>query len=122
MNPDASTRRVFKILTADQWAHALEQGEFTGSSDDMRDGFIHLSAADQVEGTAARHFRGQPDLVLVAFECGRLGTTLRWEPSRGGALFPHLYGPLPVSAALWHIPLPLGSDGFPLVPGDLATC
>jgi uncharacterized protein (DUF952 family) len=119
----STTGQVFKIMTAAQWAQAVDDGAFIDSSDDARDGFIHLSTAEQVSGTLERHFRGQADLVLVAFAASDLdATALRWEPSRGGALFPHLYGPLPASAALWHTPLPLGPDDVPRIPGDLATC
>jgi uncharacterized protein (DUF952 family) len=114
--------RVFKILSADEWTEAKQSGTFTGSRDDRRDGFIHLSTAVQVAGTAARHFAGQHGLVLVAFDAARLGPALKWEPSRGGALFPHLYAPLPIDAVLWTRDMKLGPDGIPTVPGDLEQC
>ncbi len=85
---------VFKILTADQWSAMRALGRFDGSPADLADGFIHLSAADQVAGTAAKHFAGQEGLMLLTVDTDRLGSALRWEPSRGGALFPHLYAPL----------------------------
>lgn len=109
-------RIVFKILPADDWAQARASGAFAGSADDLRDGFIHLSTAAQLAGTAARHFAGRPDLVLVAFAVAALGSDLAWEPSRGGALFPHLYAPLPAALALWQAPLVLGPDGVPIIP------
>jgi uncharacterized protein (DUF952 family) len=107
-------RFLFKILTAAEWASAVEAGSFSGSAADRRDGFIHLSAAHQVAGTAARHFGGQKDLVLAAFPEDRLAG-LKWEPSRGGELFPHVYGGVPVSAAAFVKPLPLieGAHRFP---------
>ena len=85
--------------------------QFTGAPADVADGFIHFSTADQVEETAARHFALQQGLSLVAVSAIDLGDALRWEPSRGGALFPHLYSPLPMQAVLWVRPLPLGADG-----------
>ena len=110
---------VYKICARAAWEEACRTGAFAGSADDMRDGFIHLSARDQLAGTAAKHFRRQADLVLVAFEAERLGPKLVWEPSRGGDLFPHLHADLPTSAALWTQPLELGSDGLPVLPEDL---
>lgn len=110
---------IYKICSAAQWREAERSGAFAGAPVDLADGFIHLSTAAQVAETAARHFRGQPDLVLVAVPAGPLGPGLRFEPSRGGDLFPHLYGPLPCGAVLWVRPLPLGPDGSHVVPPDL---
>jgi uncharacterized protein (DUF952 family) len=89
---------IYKLLPAADWAEAVPAGAYHGSEVDHRDGFIHLSGADQVVETAARHFAGQCGLVLLAVDPDRLGPALRWEVSRGGARFPHLYGPLPVDA------------------------
>lgn len=105
--------RIYKIMSQDDWGSALAAGAYTGSAVDIADGFIHLSAADQAEETARRHFAGRGDLVLVAFEAEALGPGLRWEPSRGGALFPHLYGPLPTAASLEVRRLSLDPDGAP---------
>ena len=102
--------RVFKVLPAAEWDAACAQGRFDGAPVDLADGFIHLSAADQVAETLRRHFAGQDDLVLVAFDAAALGPALTWEPSRGGALFPHLYGPLPTAAGD-VAPIPLTADG-----------
>lgn len=87
---------IFKILSRTEWAAAQAIGRFDGSEVDRRDGYIHLSAADQWEETARKWFAGRDDLVLLAVDPSELD--VRWEPSRGGALFPHLYGPLPVAA------------------------
>jgi uncharacterized protein (DUF952 family) len=92
------TDRVFKLIDRPSWGAAEAAGTFTGSAVDVRDGFIHCSTAAQVGETAARHFAGQTDLLLVAIDAAALGDALRWEPSRGGDLFPHLYGALPLSA------------------------
>jgi uncharacterized protein (DUF952 family) len=97
--------QVFKICTAPEWAEALAEGCFSGSAADRADGFIHLSAAHQLRGTAERHFAGGDNLVLIAFAAESLAG-LKWEPSRGGDLFPHVYGSLPTSLALWARPLP----------------
>ena len=107
-------RYVFKITTAVEWASAAAAGSFTGSAADLRDGFIHLSAAHQMRETAARHFAGQEGLVLVAFPEDVL-QNLKWEPSRGGELFPHVHGAIPVAVASWVNPLPLvdGAHRFP---------
>ena len=77
----------------------------------MRDGFIHFSTAEQLAETAAKHFAGQTDLVLVAVDGDTLGALLKWEPSRGGALFPHLYAALPITAVRWSRPLPDETEG-----------
>jgi len=89
----------------------VREGIYRGSAVDRRDGFIHFSTAAQVRETAAKHFAGLPDLVLVSIDDTRLGADLRWEPSRGGALFPHLYAPLPADAATQVTPLPANPDG-----------
>ncbi len=107
---------VFKICSGADWAAAEKEGVFRGAPVDLRDGFIHLSTAGQVAETAGKHFAGQNNLVLVAVEADVLGKALRWEPSRGGALFPHLYAALPVAAVRWTRPLPLGPDGRHIVP------
>ena len=107
--------RVYKILPRTDWEAAAARGRFEGSADDARDGFVHLSAAGQAAETARRYFSGKTDLVIVAFEAEALGPALKWEPSRGGALFPHLYAPLPTAAAVEVRPLPLGADGAPEV-------
>ena len=107
---------IYKICRADEWRHAEEAGAFEGSAIDRKDRFIHFSTRDQVAETAARHFAGASDLVLVAATAAALGPALKWEPSRGGALFPHLYGVLTPDAVLWVKPLPLGSDGRHVFP------
>ena len=112
-------RFLFKIVTAAEWASAVEAGAFTGSAVDVRDGFIHLSAAHQVAETAARHFGGRDGLMLVAFPEDRLAG-LKWETSRGGDLFPHVYGEVPVSAAAWVKPLPL-VNGAHLFPSEITS-
>ncbi len=107
---------VFKILTPEQRAQWAREGVFSGAPIDQADGYIHFSAAHQVEETAAKHFKDAGDLVLVAVAADRLGASLRWEPSRGGDLFPHLYGPLSLDAVLWEAPMPRQTDGTHLFP------
>lgn len=112
---------VYKILRKDEWEAALRAGAYHGSADDQRDGFIHLSAAHQLQGTARKHFRDQSDLVLVSFRTNDLGQELRWETSRGNDLFPHLFAPLPAELAVEAHELPLGEDGVPVVPEIAAS-
>ena len=102
---------ILKICRAREWAEAERRRRYDGSAVDARDGFVHFSTPEQAPETAARYFAGQADLVLVAVDPDRLGRALAWEPSRGGALFPHLYGPLALDAVIWVRPLPLGPDG-----------
>lgn len=102
---------IYKIAPADLWAKAERSGRFAGAPVDLADGYIHFSTREQAEETAARHFNGQADLLLIAVDGDRLGADLKWEPSRGGALFPHLYADLPLSAVVWAKPLPLDSAG-----------
>jgi uncharacterized protein (DUF952 family) len=89
---------IYKILSATEWQAAQEAGVYQGSADDTRDGFIHFSTADQVDGTRAKYFAGRADLVLLEVDGASLGTALRYERARGDALFPHLYGVLPLSS------------------------
>lgn len=107
---------IYKIADEAAWHAAEAAGVFHGAPIDLADGFIHFSTAEQVRETAARHFAGQDGLVLAAIDAGRLGAALKYEASRGGALFPHLYAPLDLSAVAWVRPLPLGSDGIHLFP------
>jgi uncharacterized protein (DUF952 family) len=111
---------IYKISPAAPWRAARQAGLFTGAPVDLADGYIHFSTGAQARETAAKHFAGQADLLLIAVDAAALGEALRWEPSRGGALFPHLYGPLPMSAVLWEKPLPLGDGGVHLFPEDVA--
>ena len=120
MTSSTRTPTVYKILAEAEWQAAMRAGSYAGSADDARDGFIHFSTAEQLAGTAAKYFKGQPGLVLVALDAARLGPALKWEPSRGGALFPHLHAALDVAAATAVLPLPLGSDGVPRLPESLA--
>lgn len=105
--------RIYKLLAEADWSAALGAGVYEGSADDRRDGFIHFSTADQAGETARKYFSGRTDLLLVAFEAETLGGGLKWEPSRGGALFPHLYGPLRTDAAIDVRVVTLGPDGAP---------
>jgi len=102
---------IYKICPAPLWREAERSGVFRGSDADLRDGFIHLSTAAQVAETASKHFAGQSGLLLVHVDSARLGDALKWEPSRGGALFPHLYGELALIAVMRVEPLP-GNAGL----------
>lgn len=105
------TKLIYKIAPHALWQAAEANGVFVGAPIDLADGYIHFSTAEHVQETAARHFAGQDDLLLIAIEADRLGESLKYEVSRGGALFPHLYASLPLDTVLWIKPLPLGSDG-----------
>ena len=102
---------VYKICTEAELEEARAKGRFEGSADDRRDGFIHLSARDQLAGTLAKHFAGQTGLVLLTLDPASLGDGLKWEMSRGAALFPHLYAPLDLAVVLRVEKLPVGEDG-----------
>lgn len=102
---------IYKIVPQSLWREAEESGKFEGSLIDHQDGYIHFSTSEQVVETAAKHFASQQDLLLIAIDAEKLATALRYEPSRGGALFPHLYEPLDLKAVRWVKPLPLGKDG-----------
>lgn len=112
---------IYHMCRRPEWELAMESGVYPGSAQDRADGFIHFSTAAQLPESARRHRSGQPGLVLLTVDANALGAALRWEPSRGGALFPHLYGALPVSAVRSIDDLPLGSDGVPLVSIALAN-
>ena len=102
---------IYKIFRRPEWDAFRAAGETLGAPVDLADGYIHFSTAAQVAETAARHFAGADDLVLAAVEAAPLGAALKWEPSRGGDLFPHLYRRLRRSDLAWIAPLPLGRDG-----------
>ena len=112
----AGVPTVYKICPRALWQDAEREGVFRGAPVDMRDGFIHFSTAAQVAETAALHFAGADDLVLIAVNSNSLGPALVFEPSRGGNLFPHLYGELPLAAVDRVMPMPLGPDGRHLLP------
>jgi uncharacterized protein (DUF952 family) len=102
---------IYKIFRKTEWAELERAGETSGAPIDLADGFIHFSTAEHVAETASKHFSDAPDLWLAAVDETKLGGNLNWEPSRGGALFPHLYRLLLLSEILWCIPLPLGPNG-----------
>lgn len=102
---------AYKLVDRAEWAAARAAGAYAGSAVDLADGYIHLSDADQLAETARRHYAGRADLMLVTVDLPPLGDDLKWEASRGGALFPHLYAPLPVAAATGERPLSVDVDG-----------
>ncbi len=104
-------KTIYKICPNALWREAEAKGVFTGALIDLADGFIHFSTTSQAVETARRHFAGQGDLLLIAIDAEQLGAALKYEVSRGGDLFPHLYAPLELSAVRWVKPLPLGTDG-----------
>jgi uncharacterized protein (DUF952 family) len=110
------TGLIFHMCRKDEWDEARSRGAYAGSSQDRQDGFIHFSSAEQLPGSARKHRAGQPNIVLLAVDPALLGDALKWEPSRGGALFPHLYGELPISAVRWAKDLPSGPDGIHILP------
>lgn len=107
---------IYKICPASAWREAEKQGIYRGSADDLRDGFIHFSAPSQVAGTAKKHFSGQTGLLLIAVDADALGDALRWEPSRGDELFPHLYANLDPRTATAVLDMPLRPDGSHDIP------
>lgn len=110
---------IFKIVPEKLWREAEAAGAFNGAPVDLADGFIHFSTAAQARETAEKHFAGQGDLLLAAIDPEKLGEALRYEPSRGGALFPHLYAPLAFTAVAWVKPLPLGENGQHIFPDSI---
>jgi uncharacterized protein (DUF952 family) len=95
---------AYKIIDAAEWRKAVAEGAYAGSEVDLADGYIHLSTADQLSETARKHYAGREDLLLLTVDLAALGDTVVWEPSRGGALFPHIYGPLTVRAVSGAVP------------------
>lgn len=110
---------IYKLVGRTAWEEAEARGVFLGAPIDLADGYIHFSAAHQVRETAAKHFAGVPDLLLVSVDGDTLGDALKWEPSRGGDLFPHLYGPLPVHVAKKVASLERDADGRLVFAGDI---
>ena len=102
---------AYKVLTADQLAALERGGSFAGAPVDLKDGYIHLSTAGQLTETVDKHFAGQTDLYVAAVDLGSFGASLKWEPSRGGALFPHLYGPLLLETVIAYGPLERRENG-----------
>ena len=107
---------IYHMCPAEAWEAAVAAGRYDGTEGDRRDGFIHFSTEAQLPESARRHRAGQAGLLLIAVESARLGDRLRWEPARGGQLFPHLYGPLSPGEAVSVTPLPLGPDGNHIFP------
>ena len=133
-----NVKTVYKLITAAEWEAAWAEGVYRGSAQDQQDGFIHLSTAAQIAETARKHYSGVPDLVLLAIDTDMIeklnapeyegmagkqseGSPLRWEPSRCGDLFPHLYALLPSAAVQSATPAPLADDGTPIIPHDLPS-
>jgi uncharacterized protein (DUF952 family) len=122
MDPTASPPIIYTLVRGADWRAAELSGRYTGSADDARDGFLHFSTAAQLRATAAKHRRGEADLVLVEVDAARLGAALRWEAAAGGSrpgLFPHLYGVLPMAAVLSATRLTLRPDGLHDFPADI---
>jgi uncharacterized protein (DUF952 family) len=112
-------RLIYKIEASDIWVAAQRLQRYAGSSDDLRDGFIHFSTAKQARATAAKYFNSRPDLIVSAIETSKLGEALKWETSHGGALFPHLYAALDMTHVAWTKPLPLAADGVHAFPEEM---
>jgi uncharacterized protein (DUF952 family) len=113
------TALIYKILRRPEWTAAQKTGVFSGSPDDIRDGFIHFSAPHQVRGVCERHFAGECDLVLLVVNIDRLGAALKWEPSHKGEAYPHLYGLLPLALVMSMAEIRRGSDGRFALPPEI---
>ena len=115
---------IYKVCSKGVWEEIRQLISWNGSPDDLRDGFIHFSTASQLDGTIRKHYVGQTDLMLLAIDADTLGDALKWEPSRGGDLFPHLYGPLPISRIASAKDLTVSPDGTdpPINDYGSATC
>lgn len=107
---------IYHLARAEEWQAHGRAGRYVGGIQDQRDGFIHFSNKDQIAVSAAKHRAGEDGLLLLAVDADKLGDILKWEPSRGGALFPHLYGAVPPDAVVWALPLPLGANGLHVFP------
>ncbi|MEZ5792354.1 MAG: DUF952 domain-containing protein [Nitratireductor sp.] len=112
---------IFKIVTREEWSEAETAGVFAGAPIDIADGFIHFSTSAQVRETAAKHFGGRDNLLLVHVDASQLGDALRYEASRGGQLFPHLYAPMPLKSAIRVEPLPLDGEGNHVFPAEIGA-
>lgn len=110
---------IYKIVHRSLWRDAEAKGLFEGAPVDAADGYIHFSTALQVRETASRHFSGEENLLLVGVDPGKLGEALKWEPSRGGQLFPHLYGQLGMEAVVFVEPLPVDAAGYHVFPASI---
>lgn len=113
--------RIYKVVSSGLWAEAEQAGVFQGAPIDLQDGFIHFSSATQVVETVAKHFAGQRNLLLIEVDAARLGNALKWEVSRGGELFPHLYSDMPLDAVVSVTDLPLGSNGDHVFPAKFTS-
>ena len=111
---------IYKILRNAEWSELLTAGDTAGAPVDVADGFVHFSTAEQLPETLARHFAGERGLVVLALDADDLGETLKWEPSRGGALFPHLYGRLELAHVKWSAPVALAPNGVHILPDQIA--
>jgi len=114
-----SDELIYHLCRRADWHSALEEKTYEGTGDDLRDGFLHFSTRDQVAESAARHRAGVSDLLLLGVDPTSLGESLKWEPSRAGQLFPHLYGALPVACVVRVEELPLGDQGYHRFPDDI---
>lgn len=112
-------KTIYKIVPRELWQEARSASVFRGASIDLKDGYIHFSTGAQAMETARLHFAGQTDLLLVAVDATVFGDALKWEASRGGDLFPHLFADLPLDAVRWEKPLPLGTDGAHVFPAEI---
>lgn len=115
-NPPIPCPVAYKVLTGPQLADLVENGSFSGSLADLADGFIHLSTAEQLPGTLDKHFAGHADVHIAAVDLAALGDAVKWEPSRGGDLFPHVYADLPLGAVMAHAPLEREENGVLKLP------
>ena len=109
-------RWIYHLSRRSDWNLTKQSGFYPGSAEDTADGFLHFSTANQVVESAAKHRAGESDLILLEVDADALDETLRWEPSRGGQLFPHLYGALPTSVVVGEVELPVGPDGLHVFP------
>lgn len=116
VTPTPNPEFIYKIASAETAGAAAQSGSFTGMPIDAQDGYIHFSTAAQLPETLSLHFRGQADLVLLAVRSFDVGSALRWEPSRGGQLFPHVYGALPMASVAWSAPIEVAADGSCALP------